>query len=51
MPEYKVTWRGHVREVYFVEAESEQEAREKWMDGSLDLSESYDGEVDEVEEV
>ena len=50
MPEFEVTWEGRVREVYYVEAESEAEARENWHDGDLDHSVSFDGEVIEVAE-
>lgn len=51
MPEFEVTWEGRVREVYYVMAESEDEARENWPDGHLASSESFDGEVIEVAEV
>lgn len=51
MPEYEVTWEGRIREVYFVMAESEAEARENWADGHLSHSVAFDGEVTSVEEV
>ena len=38
---FTVEMHGDVRELYEVEAETEQEARERWSDGTLVLSEAY----------
>lgn len=38
---YIVEMHGEVRELYEVEAESAEEARENWADGTLVLSEAY----------
>ena len=51
MLEFEVTWEGRVREVYYVMAESEAEARENWTEGDLSHSVAFDGEVVEVAEV
>ncbi|GAB3192009.1 hypothetical protein [Nesterenkonia suensis] len=48
MPEYTVIYEGTVREQYLVEADSEEEAREKWSDNPPMSSEMIDGEVTEV---
>lgn len=41
---------GESREVYFVEAETEQEARDSWMDGILQIQESSGMDVVSVRE-
>lgn len=51
MAQFEVVYEGSVREVYVVEADSEEEAREVWVDGWLASSEVYDGEVVDVEEM
>lgn len=48
MPTYEVIYEGTLREVYLVDAESEAEAREKWLDSEPIASEAFDGEVTEV---
>jgi hypothetical protein len=45
---YLVELRGEVREVYTVEADSEEEAREIWADGILEISEAYGMGVESV---
>ena len=50
MHTYTVTLRGESREVYVIEAENEDDARENWHQGHLDLSECYGMEVEKVEE-
>jgi 16S rRNA C967 or C1407 C5-methylase (RsmB/RsmF family) len=50
MPEYIVEMRGECREVYVVEADSEIEARENWMNGSLQVQEASSMEVYDVRE-
>lgn len=50
MPEYEVTWEGRVREVYYVTADSPEEARERWSDEEPTISEAWDGEVVSVRE-
>ncbi len=45
---YLVETIGEAREVYAVEAESEQDARENWMHGSLQVSEASGMEVESV---
>jgi hypothetical protein len=39
--EYRVECRGEVREVYVVDAASPEDARERWHEGDLVLSEAY----------
>lgn len=39
---YRVECRGQVREVYLVEASSEEEARKNWCEGELLISEAND---------
>jgi hypothetical protein len=39
--EYRVECEGNVREVYLVDAASAEEARERWHEGDLVLSEAY----------
>lgn len=51
MPTFEVVYEGTVREVYSVEAENEEEARNKWSDCEPDSSEVTDGEVVEVTHV
>lgn len=48
MAQFTVIYEGRVREVYSVEAESAEEAREKWSDTEPVSSEVIDGEVTEV---
>lgn len=50
MTEYRVELRGESREVYYVEADSPEEAAEIWHTGTLDISECYGMEVERVEE-
>jgi hypothetical protein len=45
-----VELRGESREVYYIEAENEDDARENWWKGTLDVSECYGMGVDKVEE-
>lgn len=51
MATYRVVWIGRVREVYYVEAETREEAERTWSNGDFDMSESFDGAVEEIEEV
>lgn len=46
MTQFKVTVYTRVKEVYYVEAGNAEEAREKWHDGELDMSECI--EIDDV---
>lgn len=48
MKDYAVVYEGTVRQVYIVEAESEDEAREKWSGSYLASSEMIEGGVVEV---
>jgi hypothetical protein len=48
MPEYEVTVIGEVKEVYAIQAESEDAARRLWTLGLLVGGESYDMEVDSI---
>lgn len=50
MPEFEVTYEGRVREVYFVEADTAEEAREKYSDQEPYSSEVLDGGVVSVGE-
>ena len=43
--QYLVEMQGEVREVYAVEADSPEDAAERWMDGYLFVSESMGTEV------
>lgn len=45
MSEYQVIYEGTIREVYIVEADSEDEARDKWPEEMPVHSEVTDGEV------
>lgn len=47
---YAVERRGEVREVYMVEAESEEAAKANWMDGELFVSETMGTEFYSVQE-
>jgi hypothetical protein len=47
---YLVELRGESREVYYVEADSAEEARKNWMHGSLQVSEAYGMEVESIRE-
>lgn len=49
--EYEVIYIGTVREVYYVEAESEEEARRIWSDNEPLSSEVIEGAVESVREV
>lgn len=40
MRDYEIEMHGDVREVYLVQAESEEQARENWSEGHLVLSEA-----------
>lgn len=51
MPEFEVIYEGTVREVYYVEAETEDEAWETWADAEPDISEVIDGGPVSVKEV
>lgn len=51
MPQFEVVYEGTVREIYYVFAETEDEARETWSDEEPSYSEVIDGEVVSVEEV
>ena len=50
MPDYRVTLYGDAREVYVVTADTPEEARERWHEGVLYVSEASDMVVDSVEE-
>jgi hypothetical protein len=50
MAEFTVELHGEVRELYAVTAETEEEARENWMDGHMYLSESSSMEIYSVTE-
>ncbi len=47
---WTVEMRGECRELYAVEAETPEEARERWMDGRLTLSEASSMDVYAVRE-
>lgn len=51
MPTYRVELRGDAREVYYVNATDEDDARANWHTGHLELTECYGMDVDTVEEV
>lgn len=51
MPGFEITMRGESREVYYIEAETEDEAREFWSTGQLMLSENTSMEFDSIEEL
>lgn len=53
MREFEIVVEGRAREVYTVEAESEEQAREMWDSGEVltpTMTEVYDTEVIEVED-
>lgn len=50
MPDYVVTLRGEAREVYIVTADTAEEARERWSEGSFQVAEAYGMEVEDVRE-
>lgn len=50
MSEFEVTYEWAVREIYYVEAETAAEAREKFSEGKLYRSEVLEGSVTSVEE-
>jgi hypothetical protein len=49
MTQYRVECRGHVREVYVVEADSPEEAMANWHTGDLYVSEATSVEPTRVE--
>lgn len=51
MATYEVIFEGTIREVYFVEAGSEDEAMDIWADVEPDVSEVLDGSLVSVREV
>ena len=51
MPEFEVVYEGTVREVYYVEAETEEEAMENWSSVEPDSSEVIEGAPVSVQEV
>lgn len=50
MKNFELIYEGRVKEVYSVMAETEEEAREKWMDSNPVSSEVIDGEIVKVSE-
>ncbi len=50
MPFYEVIYEGTVREIYSVEADSEEEARKKWSDNEPVQSEVIEGDVVDIRE-
>lgn len=48
MPEFTVIYEGRVREQYSVEADTEEEAREKCSDTEPTMSEVIDGSIVKV---
>jgi hypothetical protein len=50
MPGYLVELRGESREVYYVEADSEEMAEERWMTGDLQVQESSSMEIFSIQE-
>ncbi len=48
MAEFTLIYEGRVREQYSVEAETEEEAREKWSEEKPFISEVIDGGIVEV---
>lgn len=51
MTTYRVTWEGIVREVYFVEAASAEDAKNSFWTVDPDVSDTLEGSVVDVEEV
>ena len=51
MPQFEVIYEGTVREIYYVSAETGDEAREIWSDEEPSYSEVIDGDVVDVKEV
>ena len=49
--EFEVVYISTVREVYYVEAESEEEARQAWSDDEPLSSEAIAGAVESVREI
>jgi hypothetical protein len=47
---YKVEMRGESREVYYVDADSPEDAAENWHTGQLDVTECYGMEVYTVQQ-
>lgn len=50
MTSYRVELTGEYREVYIVEADSADEARDNWMNGDLLIGEAFGMDVDSVQE-
>jgi hypothetical protein len=50
MAVYRVEMRGEVREIYLIEAESEEDAKNRWHQGDLYVSEASGMEVYDVKE-
>jgi hypothetical protein len=50
MKTYLVEMHGESREVYYVQAETEEDARENWMEGDLMVQESSSMEIYSVRE-
>lgn len=48
MSEFTLIYEGRIREQYIVEAETEEEARDKWSDTEPFISEVVDGGIVEV---
>jgi len=48
MSEFTLVYEGSIREYYAVEAETEEEAREKWSDNDPFISEVVEGGIVEV---
>lgn len=51
MKEFEVVYEGTVREIYYVFAETEEEAMERWSDEEPSYSEVIDGDVVSTVEV
>ena len=50
MKGYLVELRGESREVYYVEADNEDEARDLWSTGDLQVQECYGMEIESIRE-
>lgn len=50
MPLYEIEMHGDVREVYLIEADTEEYARENWSEGELVLSEASSMECYSIKE-
>lgn len=51
MKEFELEWIGEVREIYVVEADTEEEARENWHETEPVHSEAYGGAIKNVREI